>query len=214
MPAPVASCSSVGYGPEPDPGRVGLHDADDLVDLERPDPAAGARAAGDRVRRGHERVAPMVEVEQRALGALEQDVLAARQGGLDEPGRVVEVLAQPLAPGHRQLDQRFDGEGGPAHRSEHEVLVGQDALEPLVQDRPVEEVLHAQADPPGTIAVGRPDPATGRADLGRREPVLVALIERDVVRHDHVRAAADPDAGDVDPALGEHVELGDERRPG
>ena len=119
----------------------------------------------------------MVEVEQRALGTLEQDVLATRQGGLHEPGGVVEVHAQALAPGHRQLDQRFDREGGPAHRSEHQVLVGQDALEPLVQDGPIEEILHAQADPPGTIAVGRSDPPTGRADLGRREPVLVALIE-------------------------------------
>ena len=70
--------------PRADARRVGLHDADDLVDLERADAAAGARAAGDRVGRGHERVAAVVEVEERALRALEQDVLAARQGA---PGR-------------------------------------------------------------------------------------------------------------------------------
>ena len=35
--------------PGADARRVRLHDADDLVDLERPDAAAGARAAGDRV---------------------------------------------------------------------------------------------------------------------------------------------------------------------
>ena len=35
-------------------------------------------------------------------------------------------------------------------------------------------------------------------------------VERHVVRHDHVRAAADPDARDVDAARGEHVELVDE----
>ena len=70
--------------PGPDPRRVRLHDADDLVDLERPDPAAGAGAAGDRVRRGHVRIAAVVEVEQRALGALEQHVLAAAPA---PPGR-------------------------------------------------------------------------------------------------------------------------------
>src|SRR4029079_5186482 len=41
-------------------GRIRLHDADDLVDLERPDAAARARATGDRVRRGDERIAAMV----------------------------------------------------------------------------------------------------------------------------------------------------------
>ena len=35
--------------PGADPRGVRLHDADDLVDLERPDAAAGAGAAGDRV---------------------------------------------------------------------------------------------------------------------------------------------------------------------
>ena len=94
--------------PRPDPGRVGLHDADDLVDLERADPAAGAGAAGDRVRRGHERVGAVVEVEQRALGALEQDVVAARERVLDEPRRVGEVRREALAPGERLLDERVD----------------------------------------------------------------------------------------------------------
>ena len=125
--------------------RVRLHDPDDLVDLQRPDAAARARAAGHRVGRGHERVAPVVEVEERALGALEQHVLAARQGGLDEPGRVVEVLAQPLAPAGGQVDERVDLEGLGAHRPEDQVLVRQRARDPLAQDRPIEQVLHAQA---------------------------------------------------------------------
>ena len=43
------------------------------------------------------------------------------------------------------------------------------------------------------------------------EPRLVRPVEGDVVRHDHVRAAADADAGDVDAARGQHVELVDQR---
>ena len=66
-------------------------------------------------------------------------------------------------------------------------------------------------DPPGTVAVGRADAPTGGPDRRLGEARLVAAVERDVVRHDHVRAAADPDARDVDAALGEHVELGDQR---
>ena len=76
---------------------------------------------------------------------------------------------------------------------------------------PIEQVLHAQTEPPRPIAIGRADAATGGADGGARQPRLVGLIERDVVRHDHVRAAADPHARDVDAARHEHVELVDQR---
>ena len=105
--------------PGPDPRRVGLHHADDLVDLERPDAAARARAAGDRVGRGHERVAAVVEVEERALRALQEDVLAARQRRLDEPGGVVEVIAEAFAPAGGLVDERFDLErlGCPCSRA-------------------------------------------------------------------------------------------------
>jgi hypothetical protein len=57
--------------PGADAGRVGLHDAHDLVDLARADAAAGAGAAGDRARARDERVAAVIEVEERALGTLQ-----------------------------------------------------------------------------------------------------------------------------------------------
>ncbi len=79
------------------------------------------------------------------------------------------------------------------------------------QDVAVEEVLHPQAEPPCPVAVGRPDATPRRADLAGAQSRLVGDVERHVVRHDHVRAAADPDARDVDPARAEHVELVDER---
>ena len=160
--------------PGPDPRRVRLHDADDLVDLERADAATGARAAGDRIGRGDERVAAVVEVEQRALRALEQDVLAAAEGRLDQPGRVVEMVAQALAPARGPASTRASTSKASAPiEPRTQVLVGQDALDPLAQDRRIEQVLHAQAEPPGAIAVGRPDPAPGRPDLGAAEPRLV-----------------------------------------
>ena len=176
-----------------------------------PDAAAGARAARDRVRRGHERVAAVVEVEQRALGPLEQHVVAAPQRVLDEPGGVVEVRRQPGAPGRRLLDQRVDREARGAHGVEQQVLVGQRAADPLAQDLAVAQVLHPQPEPPGAVAVGGPDPAPRRAHLRAAQPDLVGPVEGHVVRHDHVRAAADPDPRDVDALRRQHVELGDER---
>ena len=70
--------------PGADARRVGLHDPDHLGDLERADAAARAGAPGDRVGRGDERVRPVVEVEQRPLRSLEEDVVAGAQGVLDE----------------------------------------------------------------------------------------------------------------------------------
>ena len=150
----------------------------------------------------------MIEIEQRALRALEQDMLATCEGRLDKPGRVVQVVAQALAPADGLVDERIDGEGLAAHRRQEEVLVRQQPSEPLAQDLAIEQVFHAQAQPPGTIRVRRPDAAPGRPDGRGRQTRLVRLVQREVVRHDHVRAATDPDAGDVDAALGQHVELG------
>src|SRR5262249_29346326 len=70
----------------PDTGGIGLDDADDLVHLERADPTARTGPTGHRVGRGDVRVAAVIEVEERALRALEEHVLATPEGGLDEPG--------------------------------------------------------------------------------------------------------------------------------
>src|SRR5690606_39710013 len=54
-----------GEGPRAHPGGVGLDDADGAGDLVRRDAGADARAAGGRVRGGHERVGAVVHVEDR-----------------------------------------------------------------------------------------------------------------------------------------------------
>ena len=192
-------------------GRVGLHDADDLVHLERADAATGAGAAGHGVGGGHEGVGAVVEVQQRALGALEEDVVAAPERVLDEPGGVVEVRAEALAPGQALGDERLHLEGVDAHRREEQVLVHEGPGDALAEDGLVDQVLHPEAQAPGAVAVRGPDAAAGRAHLRVREAALVPLVERHVVRHDHVRAAADADLGHVDAAGGQHVQLADQR---
>jgi hypothetical protein len=74
--SPSSSNSSVGNGPGADARRVRLHDAEHVVEGARARAGAGRRVAGGRVRRGDERIRAVVDVEQRALRALEQDVLA------------------------------------------------------------------------------------------------------------------------------------------
>ena len=146
--------------------------------------------------RGHERVGAVVEVEQRALGALEQDVLAARERA---PGRARSCRRGGRAAARPSRRPRstsgVDLEGVGAHRAEQQRSCRAGArAEPLAQDVAIEEVVHPEPDAPRAVAVGRADAAPRRPDLRAVEPRLVRPVEGHVVRHDHVRAAADPDA--------------------
>ena len=62
--------------PLADAGRVGLGDAEHVADGARAEARAGRGLAGDGVGGGDERIGAVVDVEQRALRALEQDALA------------------------------------------------------------------------------------------------------------------------------------------
>ena len=59
-----------------DARAVGLGDAQDVVQHARADARAGRRVAGDAVARGDVRIGAVVDVEQRALRAFEQQVVA------------------------------------------------------------------------------------------------------------------------------------------
>ena len=53
-----------------DPGHIGLGDADHPVDSVGPDPDPRRCVARDRVRRRHERICAVVEIEERPLRTL------------------------------------------------------------------------------------------------------------------------------------------------
>ena len=74
--APISSCSSVGNGPVPTLVMYALATpiTRSIVVGPIPDPDGGATRG--RVRRGDERIRAVVDVEQGALGTLEDDVLA------------------------------------------------------------------------------------------------------------------------------------------
>ena len=99
-----------------DTGRVGLGDADDAVDVPRPEPGARARPAGGRVRRGDVRIGAMVEVEERRLGALEQEVGAVGQGVVQQADRVGDVGHQAGPEGVERADHLVDIEQLPRRR--------------------------------------------------------------------------------------------------
>src|SRR5262249_60363215 len=60
----------------PDAGRVGLTDTKDVIDCAGTHTGTGRRLRRHRVRGCDERIGAMVDVEQRALRAFEQDAFA------------------------------------------------------------------------------------------------------------------------------------------
>ncbi len=174
--------------------HVRLGDADDLVDPIRTDPEADRRAGGDRAGRGDERVGPVVEVEQRPLGALEQDASTGVQRLVDEERRVRHVGSQSVGVSQSGLEHDSRVERLElVHALEPDVLLGHGQLDLLAQDLRVEQVLHANPDSCRLVGVGRADPAPRRPDLQGAESTLARPVECDVPGHDQVRVAGDED---------------------
>ena len=111
---PIEPGSSIGElgreRPAADPRRVGLGDAEDVVQQVGPDARAGGRVAGHAVARGDVRIGAVVDVEQRALRALEQDVGAAAVRVVERVADVADHRPQLLAGPHRHLEDRLEGE--------------------------------------------------------------------------------------------------------
>ena len=171
------------------------------------DADAGAVAAGD------ERVGAVVDVEQCALGAFEQEPLAAFGGGEQQLGRVANVRPQSLGVAGVFVDDRGRIErlefAGRVEDFEHAILGGDDVLDLRAERRAIEV---AQADgvrAADLVAIAGADAAAGGADVlavGR------ALVERavlgEVPGEDHVRPVADSQiVGVAGTAFGELIEL-------
>ena len=85
--------------PFADARGVGLHHADDAVHAVRRHARAGAGAARGGVRGGHERIGAVIDVQERALRAFEQDVLAAPHGLVQQDDRVGDERLEVIAGG-------------------------------------------------------------------------------------------------------------------
>ena len=157
--------SSVGNGPEPTRVEYAFMTPRTSSTWSGPIAAARARAARDRVRRGHERVRAVVQVEERPLGALEEHVIAPPRG---PPGRATSCprcaagAARPTRPPGRRA--RRSSKADAPFDAEQQVLVRAAPRASFSRsDVAVEQVLHPQPDAPGPVGVRRTDPPPRRA---------------------------------------------------
>ena len=132
-----------------------------------PVPLPDAGGPGDGVGRGDERIGAVVDVEQHALRALEQDAPAGaprfvevapdRAGeGQHEIGDRGEVAAEALA-----VDRRL------AEAGAERVVVGAQAVELGVEFVQMGKVADADRAAADLVLIGRADAAAGGADLAR-----------------------------------------------
>jgi hypothetical protein len=188
--------------------HVGLGHPDDPVDPAGPDAGRRERVPRHGVRRRHERIRPVVEVEQRALRSLEQHVAPVAKRVVDQLRRVGQVRPEPLGVPEVVVDDRPGLEREPSvDLREDEVLLLQDDVELLSEDLRVVQVLDTKADPGGLVAVRRPDAALRRAERVLPEEPLGHALELEVPRHDQVRVPRDRQPRRVDAEAGQRVDL-------
>ena len=188
---------------------VRLHHAEHAVNHLRAHAQARAHAADRGIRRCHERIGTVIDIEQRALRPLEQNRPArcARPG--QEQRHVVDPRLHPLAVGEHLVEQRTPVE----RRILDEPVAGLHVLaDLLLEPRPVEQIAHADATPADLVLVGRADAARGGADLALAAPGFGQQIELAVIRQNQMRPLADEQAvAHVVSEGSELVDLGKER---
>ena len=155
-----------------------------------PEPAHAPPAVGFAA--GHERIGAVVDVEQGPLRPLQEHDPALVERPVEHQRGVGDVRPEPLGIDGVLLDDRLGVDPAPVvDLGEHLVLLAKRQVELLPQDAGVEQVRGAHAHPADLVPVGRPDPATGRPDLGLAQVALGHDVERPVVGHDQVRVGAD-----------------------
>src|SRR5690606_7763537 len=138
-----------------DPGGVGLGDTEHVVQVQGAEAAAGGGAAGGGVGGGDEGVGAVVDVQQGALGPLEEDVAAPLPLAVQQIDDVGDHGLQLLAPGQHL------GEGGVVVQSLGLVVVHQGEVV-VLHDFPeldgkalgVEQIPHPQAAAGDLVLVG------------------------------------------------------------
>ena len=151
----------------------------------------------------------MIDVEQRALRALEQHRGAADDGAVDLETDVLRERQQSLGKALEHAEGEIDIGALRPRGGELDVGVRDSALDQLSQALRVSQVENANAAAAVLVLVGRADSATSRSDLLAGRALAVYEL---VIRQHEVRAIADVQpALDVDPVRDQLVDLREQR---
>ena len=134
----------------------------------------------------------MIDVQHRALRALEQHLAARGERVVDVARGVGHVRRKPVAQAASVVEnllviERLFLES----RAQIDVLLGQVPFELFREHAVVQQIDEADADPRHLVLVGRADAAAGGADLAGAAQPLPGQVDGLVVGHDEMGEFAD-----------------------
>ena len=178
-----------------------------------PEPVQEPPAVG--VGGGDERVGAEVDVEERALRALEEDALLFGELAMQPHHRVGDERGELLARFKVRFFHFAEGERLAAERFEDGVVFLDAGLELGREILGPDEVDDAQAGAGGLVSIRRADAALGGADFVAALAQLALFVEQTVVGEDEVGRLTDEQApGELDAALFQALDFRPPARPG
>jgi hypothetical protein len=167
----------------PDPGGVGLGDAEHVVEIEGADAGAGGRRRGSGVGRGDVRIGAMIDVQQHALRTLEKHrtlrVHPLVQQRRDVRHQPAEHLPQrPAFVQHlRVIHWR-----GAKIVLQREIMIIHDFLQPGVEDLRADQFSEAQTTARNLVFIGGSDAPPGGTDGRLAAGLFTGGVQCDVIR--------------------------------
>ena len=173
------------------PGCIGLCNTENIVDSRRPKSRAGRRLPGHGIGRGHERIGAVIIVEQGPLGALEQNAFAAFAPLVEQFPNPVHERQDLVGHCHQFIMDCLRRNLGRPHAAPQRIVVGQKPLDLVHQRFRLGQIANPDRPTANLVLIGRPDPASGRADLESGIGVLAQRVQFTVQREDQRRILGD-----------------------
>ena len=171
-------------------------------------PGAGYGAAHRRGRRRDVGIGAVVEVQEGALGALQQDGVAPGQHVLDQNLCGLNVAAELLRPTLASLVELRGIERVSAVELDMGVLLRREGVEPGLETVHIPELSHADAPTGDLVHVGRSYAAARGAKGVFSTGLFLQAVQCHVVGHDDVGAVADDEPAGVDVVFLKSGDLG------
>ena len=137
----------------------------------------------------------MVDVQESALGAFEENVLSSTQGAIDDATRMIDVLVELAPPFNALFIENIDIDRiHVVDLGEFDVLLLRDRLELHAKLFRLTQISDAHTATSDFIFVARAYAATGRTDLAIAGFLFTRAVKRRVPRKNHVCSTgyADP----------------------
>ncbi len=199
--------------PLPDPGRVGLADAEHVADRGRSEAGAGGGLRGHGIGGGHVRIRAVIDVEQGALRAFEQNALALAPLLVEQRPHRVDIRQHARRDFLKLPLHGIDADLRHAQPAAQRVVVRQQPLDLAPERARVGKVHDTDRAPTHLVLVGRADAATRGAHAGQCTAGFTNGVELLVQWQDQGRVLGDTQAlrRDLDPLLLEPVNFLDQR---